>query len=263
MIKDLISGHDYKDSLIILEWITKKDKGFLITETDYKLTDEEKNTFNKAMKLLTEGFPIQYITNEKEFMGLKFYVDENVLIPRFDTENLVEYILAEYDTGKILELGIGSGAISISLKYYNKNYDITGVEISEKALKIAEKNKNTHNVDVNFLLGDLYEPVNEKYNIIVSNPPYINKNAMKELDENVKYEPELALYGGVDGLDFYKKIIADAVKYLYNNGAVILEIGYDQGEDVTRILNENNFYDIEILKDLNRLDRIAIGKFKK
>ena len=263
MIRDLIKGHNYRDSLILLEWITGKDRGFLISEKEYSLSEEEIELFKDSIKRLEDNEPIQYIMGVKEFMGLDFYVDENVLIPRFDTEIMVEYILNNFDGGSVLELGLGSAAISVSLKYHNPKFQITGVEISQGALDVARKNAERYGLDVNFLHGDLYGPIEGKFDIIVSNPPYIATEVIETLDENVKREPKLALDGGDDGLDFYRRIIRESPNYLKAGGSLILEIGYDQGPEIREILSRNGYENIEILQDLNGLDRVARASLLK
>ena len=267
-IKELLNEYkaDLLEPLMVLSHILNKDKAYLYTHIDKKLTEREFKQFNMIMEKLKEGWPIQYILKEKEFMGLNFYVDKGVLIPRNDTEILVEYIIDRVkDQSKdIFEIGFGSGAISLSLGHYCKNAKILAVDISDKAYQVASINKERLSIDnVELRMGDLFSGIDEKFDLIVSNPPYINKNDMDKLDPKVRdFEPEISLYGGKDGLDFYRKITKEAKKYLRRNGLLIYEIGYDQAEDLTNILKSEGYLDIEIRKDLSGNDRVALAYWR-
>ena len=198
-------------------------------------------------------------------MGLEFFVNNQTLIPRPETEIITEYVINNFKDKKldILEIGVGSGCISISIAKYLSNVNILGVDINEKAIEVANKNIKYNNVEnkVNFIKSDLYENVKGKFDIIISNPPYIKSDVIKTLEDDVKkYEPILALDGGNDGLYFYKKIINDADKFLKDNSYIIFEIGYDQGEDVKTLLEKKQFKEIEIIKDLAGFDRTIIAK---
>ena len=205
-------------------------------------------------------------------MGLDFYLEEGVLIPRPDTETLVEYVIEYINTRyknkniNILDLGIGSGAISLSIAHYCKNAFVHGVDISNAAIKVANVNKERLKLsNVKFYKGDLFKALEEfdlegKFQIIVSNPPYIASGEIEGLDITVKdFEPRLALDGGVDGLDFYRKITPESKRFLDDNGLLIYEIGYDQGEAVQNILISEGFKETTILKDLQGLDRVVLG----
>ena len=208
--------------------------------------------------------PLQYILGSAEFMGLQFYVDKNVLIPRADTETLVETVLDVLNgqSAKVLDIGTGSGCIGTSIAHFNKNVSITFLDISENALEIAKRNSKANGVSGKFFLMDiLKEYPNEKFDVIVSNPPYIRPDVIETLQTEVKdYEPYTALYGGNDGLDFYRRITDIAPQMLKNNGLLAFEIGYDQGEDVSALMN--GFYDVRIIKDLCNNDRVVIGRLK-
>ena len=223
------------------------------------------------MKRRGEGYPFQYIFNEKEFMGLNFYIEEGVLVPRPDTEILVEYILAyinEYYEDKminLLDLGIGSGAISLSIASNCPHIKVFGIDIADIPIKVANINKERFNLtNVEFLKGNLFEPLRdlnmeESFQIIASNPPYIPRQDIDRLQDEVKsYEPRLALDGGIDGLDFYRIISAQAKEFLQNEGLLIYEIGYDQGCAVSEILKIEGYNNIKVLKDLSNLDRVVI-----
>ena len=227
---------------------------------------QEVNYF-KAIKKLCQGIPIQHITHRQEFMKMTFYVDENVLIPRQDTEILVEEVIKiakKINAKKILDLCTGSGAIAISLAKYIENSEITAVDISSKALNIAKINSKNNNVEnqITFIESDLYKNLpKEKYDIIVSNPPYIKKEIIKKLDKEVQKEPKLALDGGYDGLDFYRKIVSKADEYLKFHGYLCLEIGYDQKEEVEEIISKQEKYiDTYCKKDLCDNDRVIVTK---
>ena len=221
-------------------------------------TEEEYRLFLELISRRTNGEPFAYIIGYKEFMKLKFWVDENVLIPREDTEILVTKAI-ESDKKNILDMCTGSGCIAISLAKYIKDSNVRAVDISPKALEVARKNAKLNDVNVEFIESDLFEKVNDKYDLIVSNPPYIRKSDIDELQIEVQNEPKLALDGGEDGLDFYKKIAKDAYAFLNNNGYLMFEIGFDQGEAVSEILKEK-YVDIEVLKDFSGNDRVVVAK---
>ena len=224
--------------------------------------DEEK--YFQYINKLKNGIPLQYITNNQEFMKLNFFVDENVLIPRADTEILVEEVisLANDDKNKILDVCTGSGAIAVSLAKYIKNSNVMAIDISKEALKIAEKNAFNNNVNIKFIESDLFNNLEENdFDIIVSNPPYIRENVINELSIEVKHEPKIALDGGKDGLDFYRKLSSESYKYLKEDGYLCLEIGYDQKNEVIEILkNEKKYKNIYSKKDLFGNDRIIIAQ---
>lgn len=210
-----------------------------------------------------EDCPVQYLLGKTEFMGLSIKVSDFVLIPRPDTEILVEEVLKifserGYKTG--LDIGTGSGAIALSLAYYNKALEMTACDISEKTLIIARQNIKDYGVKVRLVKSNLFENIEGKFDFIVSNPPYIRTGGIPALDKKIKnYEPLKALDGGEDGLNFYRNITASSLTYLNKNGMLAYETGYDQGEAVSNILKENGFKNIEIKKDLAGLDRVVIG----
>lgn len=260
MIKNLEKSLDRNEIFIILEYVLDKTKATILTELNYELKDCEKEKIMKIAQRRENKEPLQYIVHNQYFYGNKFYVDENVLIPRADTEILVEEVLKKLTAeSKVLDLCTGSGCIAVSLKKAKNTIDVTASDISSNALTIAMINAKINNVNVNFVKSDLFANINQKYDIIVSNPPYIKKADMDCLQEEVKCEPALALDGGNDGLDFYKQIILNAKSYLNKNGAVALEIGYNQAEEVKNILEENNYKNIKIIKDYGNNDRVVIG----
>jgi release factor glutamine methyltransferase len=237
---------------------------FKISRSEYymnlnkELSKEEYETFMGFIRMRGKHIPLQYITGEQEFMGLTFKVSSDVLIPRFDTEILVDEILKVSKDKDILDLCTGSGCIILSLSKLGNIKSGVGVDISEKALNIAKINGKKLDSQVTFILSDMFSNVSGKYDIIVSNPPYIPTKDITDLMDEVKiHEPFIALDGKEDGLYFYKKIIEDLPKFLNQNGEVYLEIGYDQGEQVSELLREKNFTNIKVIKDLAKLDRVV------
>ena len=219
------------------------------------------DTLNEYVKKRLGHMPIQYILNKAYFCGLPLYVNENVLIPRFDTEVLVEEVLkiSKKDKSKrILDICTGSGAIAIALKKLGGFERVDALDISDKALEVAKRNANELDLNINFLKSDMFSSLTceNKYDIIVSNPPYIQSDVVDTLESEVKdFEPRLALDGDVDGMKFYKIIAKNYETYLADNGVLALEIGYDEADDVRALFEGKN---VVIKKDLANLDRVAI-----
>ncbi|MBQ9786236.1 MAG: peptide chain release factor N(5)-glutamine methyltransferase [Clostridia bacterium] len=242
-------------------WLLNKKNLIEIT----KITEEEKNKIINICNELNLGKPLAYVINNAEFFNYSFFVNENVLIPRFETELLVEKVInyaKNLNKPKILDLCSGSGCIAISLAK-SLNLTVDAVEISDKAIEVITKNAKLNNANINIIKSDLFNNVNKKYDIIVSNPPYIASNEIKSLQSSVKeYEPHLALDGGIDGLDFYKKIALKAPDFLNKNGQLFLEIGYDQEKTVPEILSKN-FENIQVFNDYSNLPRMIVAKKKE
>lgn len=239
----------------------------LILNSKLPVSKEDAQTYKDYISKRCSGIPLQYITNEQEFMGLSFYVDENVLIPRQDTETLIETLIEKSNHKPfkhIVEVGVGSGCISISLAKFLPEVQITGIDISLKALEVAKKNAKNNQVEnrIKWICGDIlngYQP-DQKLDLIVSNPPYITSKDCSELDKDVKdHEPMLALDGGADGLIFYREITKQAKDILVQGGMLAYEIGYNQSKDVRSIMEEHGFVQIEEIKDLACHDRIVLG----
>lgn len=258
------------DARLLLEYACKTDRNALFLKGDMEVPCEDEKLYWDLISKRMERIPLQHLTGEQEFMGLTFEVNEYVLIPRQDTECLVEIVLKHLHDGMyILDMCTGSGCILISLLHYSNDCQGVGVDLSEEALKVATHNASvlgnngiTNTLDATFVQSDLFEKVDGKFDIIVSNPPYIKTEVIDTLMPEVKnYEPMMALDGMEDGLHFYRRIILDAKKHLNRGGQLFFEIGYDQGEEVSRLLCENGYVDVEVCKDLAGLDRVVYGTF--
>ena len=250
---------------ILLTYLLSKSKEYLIINSNMTIDKEQESQYLKYINEICNGKPLQYITNRQEFFRMNFFVNENVLIPRPDTEILVEEVIKISENNfKILDLCTGSGAIAIALAKNIENVNITAVDISEKALEVANINANNNEVNIKFVQSDLFSKIEDKnFDIIVSNPPYIETKEIETLNKDVKQEPVIALDGGIDGLYFYKNIIQEAPKYLKQNGYICFEIGYNQKNEVINILNNSNmYYDIFCKKDLSGMDRVIIARLK-
>lgn len=217
--------------------------------------------YNELVKKRARHIPLQYITGTQEFMGLEFEVDENVLIPRQDTEILVEEVLSVCKNKSVLDLCTGSGCIIISLSKLGNISKAVGADVSKEALQVAKRNAEKLNADVTFVDSDLFEKVEGRFDIVVSNPPYIKSVELLSLMPEVRdHEPKLALDGGSDGLLIYQGIIKDVAGFLKPGGHVYLEIGYDQGKALTGMLKDAGYTDIYIKKDYGGLDRVVHGR---
>ncbi len=254
---------------LLMQYVLNQTRQYVIVNDMEQLEENKEKQYLKEIKMLKKGIPIEHITHQKEFMKLNFFVDKNVLIPRQDTEILVEEVIKiaqKTNAKKILDLCTGSGAIAVSLAKYLPQSEITAIDISNEALKIAKKNAISNNVEnqITFVNSDMFTNLNEeKFDIIVSNPPYIKTNVIEKLDIQVKNEPYIALDGGKDGLDFYKKIINESYRYLKYKGYLCLEIGFDQKIDVIEFIeNTEKFVNTYSKKDLFDNDRIIVTQIK-
>lgn len=251
---------------LLLQYVLDKPRQYIIVYDNKEIDKQQQWQYFVNIEKLTKGIPLQHITHRQEFMKMDFFVDENVLIPRPDTEILVEEVIKiaqKYNSPRILDLCTGSGAIAISLKKFVPNADITAVDISEKALEIAQKNAEKLEAKINFVKSNLFDKLdNKKFDIIVSNPPYIRKDEIKKLSEEVQKEPKIALDGGEDGLDFYRIITEQAINYLKTGSFLCFEIGYNQKNDVINVIkiieDEQNYKNTYCKKDLYGNDRIII-----
>ncbi len=272
---EILGSHEFSNPQLEVRLILSKlmdvDKSYIYAFGEKQVSDDIVKEFLKLIEKRSKGYPIQYILGNVEFMGLDFYVEEGVLVPRPDTEILVEYVIDyikkkhQEEKVRVLDIGIGSGAISLSVANYATNALVFGVDIDDIPIKVSNINKERLGLEnVEFIKGDLFQPLEESFiksfHIIASNPPYIAKDVILGLQTEVRdFEPRLALDGGQDGLDFYRSITARAKEFLVDNGLLIYEIGYDQGLEVKNLILDNGFKDVEILQDLQGLDRVVLG----
>lgn len=261
--KLIVSDEAGTECAVLLEYVMNTDRNALFTHPERVLSEEEKALFFELVKRRNTGEPVQYITGKTYFFGLEFYCDPSVLIPRFDTEVLVETIIKKAGkNAKLLDLCTGSGCIALAVKHERNDITVTGSDISEKALLTAEKNREHLALDVDFIQSDMFENIKDKYDLIVSNPPYIEREVIEGLEDKVKdFEPYNALCGGEDGYDYYRIIADKAGSFLKGESRLIMEIGYNQGEGIKNLLSANGYKDIEIIKDLNGYDRVVSAVF--
>lgn len=262
LLSDELSSH--REAELLLSDILGMNIPDLVFKKNLPLSKADEDMLNIYKTRRKCGEPIQYIIGKTEFMSLPFKVSPSVLIPRSDTETLVELLIEKIGDKKLsaIDIGTGSGCIGISLLKYCRNLTLTALDISENALMVSKDNAKANGVydRMEFLNLDILENIPQgKFDVIVSNPPYIRPEVINTLDVEVKdFEPYSALYGGDDGLLFYRRISAIAPQILNKDGLLAFEIGYDQGESVKKIM-EKNFHDTKIFKDLCHNDRVVIG----
>ncbi len=249
------------DARLLLEYVCGTDRNTLLAHGDREISEEECRKYEECIARREKRVPLQHITGEQEFMGITFLVNENVLIPRQDTEILVEEVLKELHDGmSILDMCTGSGCILLSLLQYSNDCEGTGTDLSAKALEIAKENGRRLGKTPVFLESDLFEKVEGRYDVIVSNPPYIPTEVIPTLMPEVReYEPEGALDGKEDGLYFYREIVRQAGEYLNRGGRLFFEIGCGQAAQVSALLEEAGYKEIEVVKDFAGLDRVVSG----
>ncbi len=250
------------DSKWIVEDVLRLTPQALHFQLDRSLNPQEHEQLETLLSRRASGEPLQYILGGTYFMGLRFHVDKRVLIPRQDTETLAEsaiIALHGIKNPQVLDLCAGSGAIGISIKTLVPSAQVTLADVSRDALDVARENAHELNADVEIRHGDLFKAVgHEKYDLIVTNPPYIPRNEIEDLQKEVQYEPMLALDGGADGLDIYRRIAQDVCEHLKANGYIYLEVGIHQAEDVLNLLRENiECAESGIIKDLNGIERVV------
>ena len=253
------------DAWYLLEYVTGVSRAMYFLDMARELSQEEETRYLEFIMVRTKHMPLQHITGVQEFMGLEFKVNEHVLVPRQDTEVLVESVLDILEPKmRVLDMCTGSGCILISLLRLCGFSDIcgVGVDISKEALEVARKNAEKLGVDAMFLHSDLFSAVEGQYDVIVSNPPYIRTSVREELKEEVKFhDPYIALDGKEDGLYFYRNIVEKSTQYLKKGGKLFFEIGHDQGEDVSTLMREAGFSNVTVKKDLAGLDRVVFGVY--
>ncbi len=305
-----LSENDVLDSMLktklVVSYVTTIPKAYLISHEDEELSKEQEDRINEYIDKISNGYPVQYITHEQYFRRLKLFVDDNVLIPQPDTEVLVDEAIKIIEELKIkeekeldiLDLCTGSGAIVLALANEKPDNNYIATDISNEALKIANKNAVDNNIEITFMQGDLFKAIDDKeereeldyenllnfiksgqidekegekkkkelepkkytFDLIVSNPPYIDSGTIPKLPSEVQHEPNLALDGGYDGLEFYRRIAKDAKKYLNKGGYLAVEIGFNQKEDVQNIFKTNWFKNIYTVQDLAGNDRVVIAQ---
>ena len=253
------------DSEILLSKIVKKNRQYLILNSNEELKKENIKSFDYLVKRRKKGEPIAYLINKKEFWKQNFYINQNVLIPRPDTELLVEETLKLFNVNSklnMLDIGTGSGCILLSILKERRNFFGTGIDISKKAINVARFNAKMHQLSnrVKFYNSDVDKFLIGKYDLVVSNPPYIKRQDLKYLEVDVKgFEPKLALDGGKDGFSKITKVISKNSTLLKNNGRFILEIGFEQKKKILSILKQNNFFINKVVKDYGKNDRCVIS----
>ena len=253
------------DAWYLLEYVTGISRASYYGNPEKNISEEEAKRYWEYLEKRARRIPLQHITGEQEFMGLNFKVNENVLVPRQDTEILVEEALKRIRPDmQILDMCTGSGCILESILKFGEKKQMhlkgTGCDISEEALKVARENNSRLGTDARFIKSDLFESVTGKYDMIVSNPPYIRTEEINRLDEEVKlHDPWIALDGKEDGLYFYRLIVKDSIRYLNKGGYILFEIGFDQGKDVSKMMTDAGFSNVCVKKDLAGNDRVATG----
>lgn len=249
------------DAWLLLSKECKMDRTAYYMHMKDEILPEQLNEYKGLIKKRAERVPLQYITGEQEFMGLTFHVNSNVLIPRQDTETLVEEAIKLVEPGmSILDMCTGSGCIIISILKKCSGIQGTGSDISKQALNVAKENAKLNNVAVDFERSDMFENLSDKYDMIVSNPPYIRSDVVPTLMPEVcEFEPLDALDGHEDGLYFYRKIIKECKSFLKENGKILFEIGNDQGQAVSDMLTYAGFRNVGVIKDLAHNDRVVVG----
>lgn len=256
------------DARLLLEAVCGTNRNDLLVHGEQPVAPEAEEKYLNWIRQRAEHIPLQQLTGEQDFMGLTFNVNEHVLIPRQDTEILVEEVLKELHDGmRILDMCTGSGCILLSLLHYSNDCEGLGVDLSAEALEVAGRNvlkvltpeKAEH---AHFLQSDLFEKVEGKFEIIVSNPPYIASAEVDRLMPEVRdHEPRMALDGTEDGLEFYRRIIAEAGQYLVSSGMLFFEIGYDQGQAVSELMREHGYREVQVVQDYAGLDRVVYGTY--
>lgn len=253
------------DAWYLLEHVTGVTRAMYFMDMNRVLSGKEEERYRECVAIRVNHVPLQHITGVQEFMGLEFCVNEHVLVPRQDTEVLVESVLEVLKPElRVLDMCTGSGCILISLLKLCGKQGVNGigVDISKEALQVACRNAENLDVKATFLHSDLFSEVQGKYDLIVSNPPYIRTAVIEELKEEVKFhDPFIALDGKADGLYFYRRIVDESTNYLKKGGKLFFEIGHDQGEDVSSLMKEAGFVDVSVKKDLAGLDRVVFGVY--
>lgn len=265
MLSDANIENESAESWFLMEFVCDITRSFYLLHEREEIPEDQEHAFFEMTKKRCSHIPLQYLTGEQEFMGLPFQVNENVLIPRQDTEVLVEEALKVISDGDtVLDMCTGSGCIAVSIQSFRPGAKVTGCDISAAALNVARENGKKNDVSVKFVESDLFSNIEGRYDVIVSNPPYIPSDVILTLMPEVRdFEPMGALDGKADGLFFYRKIVEESSSYLVPGGYLLFEIGYDQGDDVSLLMKKNGFLEIEVIPDLAGLDRVVKGRRKE
>lgn len=252
------------DAWYLLEWCTGVSRSHYLAYPEETISPEQEEQYRETLARRAQRVPLQQITGEQEFMGLSFLVNEHVLIPRQDTEILVEETAKFLQDGmRYLDLCTGSGCILLSLKTLRPGAEGEGADLSPEALKVAGKNRERLGLEARLTESDLFDKIEGTFDVIVSNPPYIKREEIESLMDEVRlHEPYMALDGHEDGMYFYRRIATEAPGYLKKGGGLFLEIGWDQGESVSELLRQQGFSDIKVVKDLAGLDRVVEGYYR-
>ncbi|MBI9015511.1 MAG: peptide chain release factor N(5)-glutamine methyltransferase [Clostridiales bacterium] len=260
---------DYKiDAKLLLEYVLQKDSLYIFMNKDEIVDEALIHQYDLLLDRRHSGEPLQYIIGHQSFMGLDFKVAPGVLIPRSDTENLVLKVIEkikEFNYKEVLDIGTGSGAIHISLCHYLENVTCTTVDISETAIAIAKENAENLGVRdrVKYVKSDIFENINTRFDVIVSNPPYIPTKVIDDLQEELSHEPKIALDGGEDGYDFYRRIINESPEYFNDTGILAFEVGHDQSQVIKSLLESSGFTNVEIHCDLSGIERVVLARYER
>lgn len=253
------------DARLLLEYVCETDRTTLFAHPEKEVSEEQYEKYEELIAKRSQHIPLQHLTGQQDFMGLTFQVNEHVLIPRQDTEILVEEVMRDLHDGvRILDMCTGSGCILLSLLHYSNDTTGVGADLSEEALTVAKANAESLGMAerAEFVHSDLFEKIDEKFDLIVSNPPYIRTDVIETLMPEVRdHDPRMALDGTADGLHFYRTIIKESEHYLKRGGQLFFEIGHDQAEDVVTLMQRHGYKEIEVKKDYAGLDRVVFGTF--
>lgn len=263
------STEDYLiDSKLLLEYVLNENSVYIFMNKHKIMNASDERKYIELIERRCAGEPLQYIIGHQSFMGLDFIVGPGVLIPRSDTENLVTKVIERIkanDYKSVLDIGTGSGAIHIALCHYLKDINCTTVDISEEAIAIAKKNAINLGVKdrVKYVKSDVFENINETFDVIVSNPPYIPTEVIEGLQKELFHEPHIALDGGKDGYDFYRRIIKESPEYFGAEGMLAFEVGHDQAQMIKQLLEGSGFKDVEIHCDLSGIERVVLARYER
>ena len=253
---------------LVLTHVLNCNRMSLYLNKDINLDRDKSRLLSSILKRRISGEPVQYILGETEFMGLKFKMDKRALIPRPETEILVEQALEQLKrmgiaSPKILDLGTGSGCIAVSIAKNLNRPDVWASDISTEALRLAQENACFNNVEIKFIKSDIFDALkfkNHKFDLVISNPPYVSSGEFHSLAKEIFFEPQLALKAGKDGLDFYRRIIPQAAHYLRDNGLLMFEVGLGQAYFVKEMLEKKGFEHLSLIRDYNNIERIVMAK---